>query len=111
MGNAEWSLSPAYDLNPVPADVKARVLTTNLDLDEGTCSLDLLESASGFFGLTLAQARPIIKEVATVIATWRDTTGPDAPSLGEPSRDERPGRDIEIYCRLELKGVANQAPK
>ena len=73
MGNAEWSLSPACDLNPVPADVKARVLTTNIDLDEGTCSLDLLESASGFFGLTLAQARTIIKEVATATATWRDT--------------------------------------
>jgi hypothetical protein len=34
-----WSLSPAYDLNPVPTDLKARVLTTNIDLDEGACSL------------------------------------------------------------------------
>ncbi len=73
LGKAGWSLSPVYDLNPVPADVKARVLTTNIDLDEGTCSLDLLEAASGFFGLTLAQARAIIKEVATVTATWRHT--------------------------------------
>ena len=67
-----WSLSPAYDLNPVPTDLKARVLTTNINLDEGTCSLDLLESAAEFFGLTLAQARSIIKEVATVTATWRE---------------------------------------
>jgi len=72
-GNAGWSLSPAYDLNPVPTDLKARVLTTNIDLDEGTCSLDLLEAASEFFGLTLAQARAIIKDVATVTATWRET--------------------------------------
>jgi serine/threonine-protein kinase HipA len=72
LGKAGWSLSPAYDLNPVPTDLKARVLTTNIDLDEGTCSLDLLESASGFFGLTLPQARAIIKEVATVTARWRD---------------------------------------
>jgi len=71
LGKAGWSLSPAYDLNPVPADLKARVLTTNIDLDEGTCSLDLLESACGFFALTLPQARTIIKEVATVTATWR----------------------------------------
>jgi serine/threonine-protein kinase HipA len=68
-----WSLSPAYDLNPVPTDLKARVLTTNINLDEGTCSLDLLEAASEYFALTLAQARVIIKEVATVTATWRDT--------------------------------------
>jgi len=67
-----WSLSPAYDLNPVPTDLEARVLTTNINLDEGTCSLDVLESAAEFFGLTLVQARSIIKEVATVTATWRD---------------------------------------
>ena len=71
LGTTGWSLSPAYDLNPVPSDLKARILTTNIDLDEGTCSLDLLEAASGFFALTLAQARSIIKEVATVTATWR----------------------------------------
>lgn len=68
-----WSLSPAYDLNPVPVDLKARVLTTHIDLDEGTCSVDLLESACGYFGLTLKQARGIIHEVALVTATWRDT--------------------------------------
>ena len=56
-GKAGWSLSPAYDLNPVPTDLKARILTTNIDLDEGTCSLDPLDSASQFFGLTLAGAR------------------------------------------------------
>ena len=71
-GRAGWSLSPAYDLNPVPTDLKARVLTTNIDLDEGTCSLDLLEAASGFFALTLAQGRSVIREVASVTATWRD---------------------------------------
>jgi serine/threonine-protein kinase HipA len=73
LGKAGWSLSPAYDLNPVPNDVKARVLTTNIDLYEGTCSLDLLEQASEYFALTLAQARAVIKDVATVTATWRET--------------------------------------
>jgi serine/threonine-protein kinase HipA len=73
LGKAGWTLSPAYDLNPVPTDVKPRVLTTNIDLDEGTCSLDLLEAASEFFALTLAEARTIIREVATVTSTWRDT--------------------------------------
>lgn len=71
-GKAGWSLSPVYDLNPVPTDLKARVLATNIDLDEGTCSVDLLEAASEFFALSLVQARTVIKEVATVTATWRD---------------------------------------
>ncbi|MCG4274226.1 HipA domain-containing protein [Acetobacter senegalensis] len=72
-GKTGWSLSPAYDLNPVPADLKARILTTNIDLDEGTCSVDLLEAASEFFALTLPQARAVIKDVATVTATRRET--------------------------------------
>jgi serine/threonine-protein kinase HipA len=73
LGKAGGSLSPAYDLNPAPTDVKARVLTTNINLDEGTCSLDLLEETAGFFALTLPQARAIIKEVATSTAKWRQT--------------------------------------
>ncbi len=73
MGKAGWTLSPAYDLNPVPVDLKARILTTNIDLDEGTCSIDLLEGAAEYFGLGLPAARAIIREVATVTATWRTT--------------------------------------
>jgi len=72
LGKNGWSLSPAYDLNPVPADIKARVLTTNISLDEGTCSLDLLEAAAEYFSLSLAQARMIIKEVALVTSRWRE---------------------------------------
>ncbi len=63
-------MSPAFDLNPTPIDVKARIVTTNIDLDEGTCAVDLLESAAEFFGLSLKQARATIREVADVIRTW-----------------------------------------
>lgn len=72
LGKAGWSLSPAYDLNPVPADLKSRVLSTNIDLDEATCSIDLLESAAAYFSLSLAGARAIIKEVAAATGTWRE---------------------------------------
>lgn len=72
LGAGGWSLSPAYDLNPVPVDVKARVLTTNIDLDEGTCSVELLLSSAELFGLSQPRARELIKTVATATATWRD---------------------------------------
>lgn len=75
LGRTGWSLSPIYDVNPTPTDLKVRVLTTNIDLDEGTCSLDLLEQAVEYFGLGLSPAREIIKEVATAAATWRDVAG------------------------------------
>jgi serine/threonine-protein kinase HipA len=83
---AGWSLSPAYDLNPVPTDLKPRVLTTNIDLDEATCSLALLESAAEYFGLGLAAARSIIKQVAQATATWRQTAKQTGARAAEISR-------------------------
>ncbi len=71
-GRAGWSLSPVYDLNPTPTDVRPRILTTNIDLDEATCSLDVVEGASEFFGLGLADARQIIGDVGRAVETWRD---------------------------------------
>jgi serine/threonine-protein kinase HipA len=70
-GQDGWVLSPAFDLNPTPVDVKARILTTNLDLDEGACSVVLLKVTSGYFGLGDVQASTIIREVAEVTRTWR----------------------------------------
>lgn len=72
LGRNGWTLSPAYDLNPTPTDVKARILTTNIDLDEGTCSLDLVESSAEYFGLGLPEARMIIREVGAAVSNWRE---------------------------------------
>ena len=66
-----WTLSPAYDLNPVPADLKARLLSTNIDLEESTCSVDLLEGSAEYFALSLPEARSILKEVALATSSWR----------------------------------------
>lgn len=70
-GQSGWALSPAYDLNPTPVDVKARILTTNIDLDEGTCSVELLQETAGYFGLGDRQSCTIIREVAEVTRTWQ----------------------------------------
>ena len=56
-GRAGWSLSPAYDLNPVPVPLKPRVLTTNIDLDDGTASLDLALSVAEYFNLKSVDAK------------------------------------------------------
>lgn len=69
-----WKLSPAYDLNPVPADVRAHVLSTNITLDEATCSIDLArQTATDFFALPVKQADEIIGQVASAVSTWRET--------------------------------------
>lgn len=97
-----WSLAPAYDLNPVPTDLKARVLTTNIDLEEGTCSIDLLESATGFFGLSLAEARAIIKEVASVTATWCTTAKKAGARAAEISRMASAFEHDDLHRALAL---------
>ncbi len=70
-GLAGWRLSPAYDLNPVPMDIKPRVLTTVIDLDGGTASLDLAMSVAEYFELDQSAARVIAGQVAQAVATWR----------------------------------------
>lgn len=86
MGKDGWSLSPAYDMNPVPTDIKARILTTNIDLDEGTCSIDLLERAAEYFAFGLTDARKVIKEVAVVTAKWREVAKAVGAKSSEISR-------------------------
>jgi serine/threonine-protein kinase HipA len=70
-GPAGWRLSPAYDLNPVPTDIKPRVLTTTIDLEDGTASLKLAYDVASYFELTSDEARTIAREVGKTVASWR----------------------------------------
>lgn len=67
-----WRLAPAYDLNPVPTDIKPRILTTAIDLDDGTASLDLAMSVAGYFELNEDKAYAIAAEVGKAVTTWRE---------------------------------------
>ena len=66
-----WRLAPAYDLNPVPMDIKPRVLTTAIDLDDGTASFDLAMSVADYFELPADEARAIAAEVGQAVSRWR----------------------------------------
>ena len=71
-GRDGWTLSPVYDLNPTPTDVRPRILTTNISLDDATCNLDLVISTAEFFGLGVKEAKATVKDVATVTQKWRE---------------------------------------
>lgn len=71
-GPEGWRLSPAYDLNPTPPDVKPRVLATAITLDgDATASFESALSVSAHFALDLAPARRVAREVAAAVAGWR----------------------------------------
>ena len=71
-GSDGWLLSPAYDLNPVPTDIKPRILTTTINEDDGTASLALAMSVTKYFELDAAKGREIAKQVGKAVSTWRN---------------------------------------
>lgn len=70
-GPVGWRLSPAYDLNPMPADIKPRILTTAINEDDGTASLDLAISVADYFELEKDKAKAIATQVGKAVSTWR----------------------------------------
>jgi serine/threonine-protein kinase HipA len=72
---AGWRLSPAYDLNPVPIDVRPRILATPIDPDDPSASLELALASADYFGLTANDARAVIAEVGAIVAGWRSEAG------------------------------------
>lgn len=70
-GAEGWVLSPAYDLNPVPVDIKARVLSTAIVADDSAADPELAFSTCGYYGLSLKEAKSIFQELVHAIQSWR----------------------------------------
>lgn len=77
-GPAGWRLAPAYDLNPVPVDIRPRMLATAIDLDDTSASLSLAMSVASYFELDTKTARGIAAQVGRAVSTWRE----EAAGLG-----------------------------
>jgi serine/threonine-protein kinase HipA len=71
-GQEGWQLSPAYDLNPVPTDIKPRILATAINEDDSTASLALAMEVAGYFEIADGKAREIAAQVGKVVSRWRD---------------------------------------
>jgi serine/threonine-protein kinase HipA len=71
-GSDGWRLSPAYDLNPVPTDIKPRILTTAINEDDGTASLALAMSVAKYFELETDKAREMAAQVGKTVSKWRN---------------------------------------
>jgi serine/threonine-protein kinase HipA len=99
-----WRLSPAYDLNPVPVDVKPRILTTAIDEADGTASLDLAYQVAEHFGLRADKAKTIAKEVGTAVKNWRDTAKSRGLSASEIERMASAFEHEELTKALSGKG-------
>ena len=82
-GEGGWCLSPAYDLNPVPIDIKPRILSTNITIDDATGSIELALEVIEYFDLTLTEAKSIIEEITSAVSRWRSV----ASKIGLTKKD------------------------
>lgn len=71
-GPGGWRLSPAFDLNPVPVDIKPRILSTAINEDDTTASLALAMAVAGYFELDAGEARALAGAVGHAVSTWRE---------------------------------------
>jgi serine/threonine-protein kinase HipA len=69
-GQEGWLLSPAYDLNPVPIQIKQRILSTEIDMGDATASLAVAMNVAEYFGVTKEDTKLIISEVADAVKKW-----------------------------------------
>ncbi len=68
-----WSLSPAFDLNPVPEIDRVRVSKTPISEEHEEASIAGALAVAGRFGLKGPAAKSILREVFTAVAAWRRT--------------------------------------
>src|SRR5262249_35720890 len=66
-----WRLSPAFDMNPCPIDVKPRIHALAIDELDGTASLDIVFSVAARFGIRRDEADTIVAEVGAAVSSWR----------------------------------------
>lgn len=81
-----WVLSPAYDVNPTPVEVKERMLSTSIDFDDPTASIDLALSVIDDFRIKKPRALEIAKEVALAVNEWRNVAAQFGLSKKEMDR-------------------------
>lgn len=74
-GPRGWRLSPAFDLNPVPTDVRDRVLHTSIGVGDPTASLDIAMAEAEYFGLSGDEAKHAASVVGTAVSGWRKEAG------------------------------------
>jgi serine/threonine-protein kinase HipA len=68
-----WSLSPAYDLNPVPEMDRVRVSKTAITENQEEPTIAGALAAATRFGLKVNDAKKILLEVFTAVSGWRKT--------------------------------------
>jgi serine/threonine-protein kinase HipA len=66
-----WRLSPAFDMNPCPTDVKPRIHSLAIDETDATGAIDLVLAVAPQFGLSMSEVHSIMPSVGEAVSSWR----------------------------------------
>jgi serine/threonine-protein kinase HipA len=64
-----WTLSPAFDINPIPDGIG---LTLNISEDDNSLDTSLALGVAEYFRLDNKEAKQILKKVQQVVSKWRE---------------------------------------
>ncbi|NQW37486.1 MAG: HipA domain-containing protein, partial [Flavobacteriales bacterium] len=67
--NDGWTLSPAYDINPIETGAGLKL---NISDEDNSLDLNLAMDVSEFFRLTEKRATEIIEEVLNAVGNWKE---------------------------------------
>lgn len=102
-GHEGWRLSPAYDLNPTPTDIRPRALSTSIDMNDPTASIELALETAEYYGLKHKDAKAIAAEIGRAVAGWRE----EAAGLGVSPREiERMASAFEHADSRKIRTLA-----
>ena len=98
-----WRLSPAYDMNPVPLDVRPRILSLAITLDDATAKLSLAFEVAEYFGISTKVARRITGEVGLAVSRWREAASRVGVARGPIDRMASAFEHDDLRQSLEMR--------
>jgi serine/threonine-protein kinase HipA len=99
--HAKWALSPAYDLNPAPEIERAHMPKTAISEDNADSSIEAALAVAPRFGLKVADAKLIVRDVHAAVAGWR--------AVGKKLRI--PARTLDAYASAFEHPLMDDAAK
>ena len=88
---------------PVPTDIKPRILTTAINEDDNTASLALALKVAGYFELDDGKAREIAAQVGNAASGWRDEAARHGLTKAEIDRMASAFEHEESVAARELR--------
>jgi len=100
-----WRLSPAYDLNPMPIDVRPRVHALAIDAADPSASLDHARSVARSFGLADPASRAVVAEVARSVRRWHGAAAAVGLSKRQIERMSSAFEHADLAAAIRLSGL------